>query len=84
MPTLYVENVPRDLYEAIRKSAKNERRSIAAEILALLERTFPTQKELKRRREWVRKLERLRAVIPPLSGDGPSSDEMIREDRDSR
>ncbi len=28
MPTLYVENVPRDLYEALRKCAKSQRRSI--------------------------------------------------------
>lgn len=84
MPTLYVENVPRELYEALRKSAKSERRSIAAEILALLERTYPTEKELKGRRAFVRELKKLRRVIPPLSGNGPSSEEMIREDRESR
>jgi DNA polymerase sigma len=84
MPTLYVENVPRDLYEAIRKRAKSERRSIAAEVIALLERFIPTERELKRRREFVEKLEQLRATIPPVSPDGPSSTEMIREDRDSR
>lgn len=83
MPTLYVENVPQDVYDAIRKSAKSRRRSIAAEILDLLERSFPTAKELKRRREFVRSLRKLDASIPPLS-DGPSSTEMIREDRDSR
>lgn len=84
MPTLYVENVPRDLYEAIRKRAKSERRSIAAEILALLRDNYPADKELQRRRQFVEKLKRLRAIIPPISGDGPSSEEMIREDRDSR
>lgn len=81
MPTLYVENVPRDLYEALRKRAKSQRRSMAAEVLALLERNFPTQKELKRRREFVDKLRKLDAAIPPLSGESPTSDEMIREDR---
>lgn len=81
MPTLYVENVPRDLYEALRKHAKSQRRSIAAEVLALLERNFPTEKELKRRREFVDKLRKLDTSIPPLSGDSPTSDEMIREDR---
>jgi len=73
--------VPRDLYEALRKRAKSQHRSIAAEVLALLERHFPTVKELKRRREFVDKLNRLDASMPPLSGDSPSSDEMIREDR---
>lgn len=81
MPTLYVENVPRDLYEALRKRAKSQRRSMAAEVLALLERNFPTEKELKRRREFVDKLRKLDAAIPPLSGESPTSDEMIREDR---
>ena len=32
MPTLYVENVPKELYEALRKRARNQRRSIAAEM----------------------------------------------------
>ena len=81
MPTLYVENVPRDLYEALRKRAKSQRRSIAAEVLALLEHHVPTEKELKRRREFVDRLRKLDVSIPPLSGDSPTSDEMIREDR---
>lgn len=84
MPTLYVENVPKDLYEALRKRAKSERRSIAAEVIEILERLVPTEKELQRRREFVERLERLRAATPPLAGDGPDSTEMIREDRDSR
>jgi plasmid stability protein len=84
MPTLYIENVPEDLYEAIRNRAKSERRSIAAEVLQLLERFFPTEKELQRRREFVERLERSRATIPAMSADGPDSTEMIREDRDSR
>lgn len=84
MPTLYVENVPRDLYEAIRKRAKSGRSSIAAEVIAVLAQNFPTEKELRRRRAWVQKLKQLDATIPPLSGTGPSSDEMIREDRNSR
>jgi plasmid stability protein len=84
MATLYVENVPEDLYEAVRKRAKSERRSVAAEIIALLERTYPTARELKRRREWVEKLRKLNATIRPISTDGPTSTEMIREDRESR
>lgn len=84
MPTLYIENFPRDLYEAIRKRAKSERRSIAAEVIEILEQFVPTEKELRRRREFVEKLERLRAATPPLSDNGPTSTEMIREDRDSR
>ena len=35
MATLYVENVPDELYEAIRARAKQKRKSIAAEVLAV-------------------------------------------------
>ena len=45
MATLYVENVPDDLYEALRSRAKARRRSIAAEVLALLEENIPTAKD---------------------------------------
>ena len=37
MATLYVENVPDELYEALRKRARRNRKSIAAEVLELLE-----------------------------------------------
>ena len=47
MATLYVENIPDDLYEALRSQAKARRRSIAAEVLALLEENVPTAQELK-------------------------------------
>ena len=36
MPTLYVENVPEELYEAIRTRAQENRTSITSEVLALL------------------------------------------------
>ena len=81
MATLYVENVPEDLYEALRKRARNQKRSIAAEVLALLEQNIPTERELKRRHEFVLKLKRLRASAHRPSGPFPSAEEMIREDR---
>jgi DNA polymerase sigma len=84
MPALYIEDFPKDLYEVIRKRAKSGRRSVATEIIALLERMYPTERELKRRRKWVEKLRRLNTTIRPLSTDGPSSTEMIREDRENR
>jgi len=55
MPTLYVENVPRDLYDALRKRAKSQRRSIAAEVLSLLEDSIPTAKVLRARRKLFKK-----------------------------
>ena len=82
MATLYVENVPDDLHEALRSRAKARRRSIAAEVLALLEENVPTAQELKARHEWVRKLERLRKQQTGSGRRFPSTEEMIREDRE--
>jgi plasmid stability protein len=82
MATLYVENVPDDLYKALRKRAKANRSSIAAEVIGLLKRNIPTEAELKRRRKLFDDLAKLRAQPPVGSGPFPSAEEMIREDRE--
>ena len=82
MPTLYVENVPDDLYEALRARARERRTSIAAEVLSLLERDVPTAKELARRQELMNRILRLASRRPLSPGPHPSSEEMLREDRD--
>jgi len=81
MATLYVENVPDELYGALRERAKLHHRSIAAEVLALLEDNVPTKKELRRRADLLRKLDRLSASVKQVRGEFPSAEEMIREDR---
>jgi plasmid stability protein len=82
MPTLYVENVPRDLYEALRDRAKAQRRSISAEVLALLEDNVPTKKELKARQRASRKAQK-KIIIKRLPGESHVPVvEMIREDRE--
>jgi plasmid stability protein len=81
MATLYVENVPRDLYEALRRQARERHRSIAAEVLALLEESVPTQKELEARKELLRKLNRISSKKPHSGRVYPSTEEMQREDR---
>jgi plasmid stability protein len=82
MATLYVENVPDDLYAALRKQAQEHRKSIAAEVLALLQQNVPTEAELKRRRKVLKQLEELRAAPPLHPGPFPSAEEMVREDRE--
>jgi plasmid stability protein len=82
MPTLYVENVPEDLYEALRARARERRTSIAAEVLSLLEKDVPTAKELARRRESFERVLQIAARKPPRPGPRPSAEEMVREDRD--
>jgi plasmid stability protein len=81
MPTLYVENVPVDLYQALRERARAHRKSIAAEVLALLQENIPTLEELARRKEFVRRVRRIRARPSPAAGPFPSSEEMQRQDR---
>jgi plasmid stability protein len=82
MATLYVENVPDDVYKALRKLARKNRTSMAAEVIGLLKQFVPTEAELKRRREFYDRLAELRAKPPLTPGPFPSAEEMIREDRD--
>ena len=81
MPTLYVENVPADLYGALRKRARERRTSIAAEVLELLRRSVPTPKELSRRRTLMNRVLRISSRPSPSHGPFPAAEEMLREDR---
>jgi len=82
MATLHVENIPRELYAALRRRAKSNQRSIAAEVRAILKENMPTAREMKERHKFVRKILRLRAKHPKSSGPFQSAEEMIREDRE--
>jgi len=81
MATLYVENVPDELYEALRERAKQKRSSIAAEVLGLLEQNVPTARELKARREFLRRVKLMQSASAPGTGPFPSTEDMQREDR---
>ena len=81
MPTLYVENVPDDLYQALRDHARDHRKSISAEVLALLEENIPTSAELARRKAFLQRARRLRASPSPASGPFQSTEELQRQDR---
>jgi plasmid stability protein len=81
MPTLYVEKVPDELYEALRQRARQHRKSIAAEVLALLEENVPTAAELSRRKELFQRARRIRSRRSGSSGRFPAAEEMQREDR---
>jgi plasmid stability protein len=81
MATLYVENVPDDLYEALRARARQHRRSIAGEVLSLLEDNIPTARELRARQEFFRQVQRFQSRRARSAGPFPSSEEMQREDR---
>lgn len=81
MATLYVENVPEELYSGLRKQARRNHKSIAAEVISLLERDIPTASELKRRQQFYDRMAELRSRKFDGSRDHPTSEQMIREDR---
>jgi plasmid stability protein len=81
MATLYVENIPDELYEALRGRARARRRSIAAEVLAMLEENIPTAQELKARQDLLHRLIRMREKRSTSRRVFPSSEETLREDR---
>jgi plasmid stability protein len=82
MATLYVENVPDDIYKALRKRAKASRKSMAAQVIELLEQNIPTEAEVRRRRKVFEDLAELRARPPIGTGPFPSAEEIVREDRE--
>jgi plasmid stability protein len=81
MPTLYVENVPEDLYEALRERARRQRKSIAAEVLSLLAENVVTEAERKARQRFLKQVQRLRSQRPRSTAAFPTSEDMQREDR---
>jgi len=82
MPTLYVENVPEDLYEALRAQAKSNRTSISAEVIELLTQFVPTPKQLAARRAALKQMLKFQAQPPASPGPFPTTEEMVREDRE--
>jgi plasmid stability protein len=82
MPTLYVENVPADLYAALKKRAKSNRKSMAAEVIDLLKDSVPTEEAMERRHalyKTIQKFQKKKSLTPGLH---PSAEETIRELRD--
>jgi plasmid stability protein len=59
MARLYVRNVPDEQYEAWRRRARENHRSIAAEVVAMLEETLLTAKELEARRNAAKKITKI-------------------------
>lgn len=82
MPTLYVENVPEDLYEALRERARRNRSSISTEVITLLAEHVPTAKELAARRAFFKQALKFRAQAPASMGPFPAAEEMQREGRE--
>lgn len=81
MATLYVENIPDEVYEALRQRARANRKSISAEVLSLLEQNVVTAAEQKSRQRFLRQARRLRSQSAATNKQFPSTEQMQREDR---
>lgn len=81
MSTLYVENVPDELYEALRKRAREHRNSISAEVLLLLGENVPTNAELARRSKLLKRAAKLRAKVGKSRNSQWTAEELQRQDR---
>lgn len=87
MATLYVRNLPDDLYAKLQELAASEHRSINAQVITLLEQALKTeaqQAEDEKRKNVPKLLEeiRLRREQLPTDIEWLDSTAMIREDRD--
>jgi antitoxin FitA len=87
MATLYVRNLPDDLYAKLQELAASEHRSINAQVITLLEQVLETEAqptEEERRKNVPKLLEeiRVRRETRRTDVEWPDSTAMIREDRD--
>ncbi|PYV67321.1 MAG: hypothetical protein DMG97_27505 [Acidobacteria bacterium] len=74
--------MPNELYSALRQRARQHRKSIAAEVLSLLEENVVTPAELKERQLFLRRIRRLASSSSRSNLTYPTTEEMQRQDRD--
>jgi len=80
MPTLYVRNFPEDLYRKVRSSAAKRRRSMAAEVVILVEHALEGEAIRERRSETLRNIAERRRTHRAPAGAADSLT-LLREDR---
>ena len=84
MRTIKIKDVPDNLYEALRAHACERKHSVSAEVLSLLEENIPTEEELRKRRDFYRKVLRMQKRKQPSCRVFPSAENMAGKDRGSR
>ncbi len=84
MPTLQIRNLPQKLYDNLKKSAKDSRRSLTREAIILLEKAM-TESEVEshkdRRSKLLSEIDQNRKLS---KADADLAIQWIREDRDKR
>jgi plasmid stability protein len=81
MPTLYIRNVPPEVYEALKARAKREGRSVNAEALVALEEVAERERGRVAVERFLALAEEISATLPP---DSPPAEEVIRQLREER
>lgn len=79
MPVLHVRNVPEQLYERIRQQARQQNRSISAEVIILLNRALA---QPERSQAEVLANIRRRRSFQPADQHAPDSTSLLRQDRE--
>lgn len=84
MPDLLVRNVPQDIYEFLKRSAKAHGRSLNAEVVAILSDEDGWTTRRLQIAATLPELDKARAELARKYPHAPESIELIREDRDRR
>jgi hypothetical protein len=75
-----LKNVPDKVYRTVKRAAKEQGRSLNAQIIQLLEAEAAELERRKKRSEWRAELERFRNSLPPMDDSTP----LIRQERQRR
>jgi hypothetical protein len=75
-----LKNVPDKVYQTVKRAAKEQGRSLNAQIIQLLEAEAEQLERRKRLPELIKKLDRFAASLPPVEDSAP----LIRQERQRR
>jgi hypothetical protein len=73
-----LKNVPDKVYRTVKRAAKEQGRSLNAQIIQLLEAEAAELERRKKSRQWRAELEQFRKSLPPMSDSTP----LIRQERE--
>ena len=84
MPSLTVRNIPKRDHAELLQDARQNRRTVNAEILKLLADKAEMNRQQRHAAKVMRRIDKIREEIARGYPDQPDSAELIREDRDTR
>ncbi len=84
MPNLTVRNIPEKDYAELQQDARQNRRSVNAEILKLLADKAEMNRRRRHAAKVMKRIDNIREEIARKYPNQPDSVDLIREDRDSR